>query len=118
MRFGLTAFDQLCLGEQNYAPFKVDAMPNFYPDNVIDEGISAIPAPVCIRFASLWGMDEEGELPDDLSPAETVLTNVLWGETDIYRAALLVAGLENMALELVKAEMKNNGFTEDTENLF
>lgn len=59
-----------------------------------------------MHFDSLFSLDEGGELPDDQTPTEMLLTRLLWGEVDRYIAVLCVAALEDMSVEDVERSLQ------------
>jgi hypothetical protein len=82
----------------------------FFPDEVTDFDMKAFPEGSRINYAILNGEDTDGELPDDLTVTETVLTEVLWGQRDKDIAVLLVAALENMEIQKVKENFRKLNF--------
>jgi hypothetical protein len=82
----------------------------WFPDEVTDFDMKAFPEGSRINYAILNGDDTGGELPDDLTVTETVLTEVLWGQRDKDIAVLLVAALENMEIQRVKENFRKLNF--------
>lgn len=70
-----------------------------FPDEMPDPEITCAYFPDRINYVSFYGMEEGGELPDDLTPTEILLTKLLWGEADRFMTILLVSAIEDMSIE-------------------
>ncbi|MBK9150352.1 MAG: hypothetical protein IPM26_04855 [Saprospiraceae bacterium] len=81
-----------------------------FPEERLDKKIVKLPYARLVNYAVRMEYEDGGELPDDLTVTESILTDVLWGKRDKSIAALLVAALENMDLEDVHHELENLGF--------
>ena len=81
-----------------------------FPDEVTDFDMKVFPEGSRINYAILNGEDTGGDLPDDLTVTETVLTEVLWGQRDKDIAVLLVAALENMEIRKVEENFRKLNF--------
>jgi hypothetical protein len=81
----------------------------WFPAEVIDDGMKSMPAEASINYGSLYDLFEKGEIPKDLTPTEIVLTNLLWGDIERNRAILLVSALEDMNIDAVKRNLDNLG---------
>ncbi|MCB0659576.1 MAG: hypothetical protein KDC04_01495 [Saprospiraceae bacterium] len=80
---------------------KVEDLPfllHRFPDEELDGEMRRFPSHDKVNYGNIFGM-QEGYMPSDLTPTETILTKMLWGEMDMDYTALLVAGVENMDLE-------------------
>lgn len=84
----------------------VNSISMLFPDEVADILISTSSTSDKMHYASLFGLYEEGEWPDDLTPTEMLLTRLLWGEVDRYMAILCVAAMEDMSVEDVNSSLQ------------
>lgn len=75
----------------------------------MDIKMKTMPEEASVCYASLYDMDDEGVMPDDLTATETILTKLLWGEISRTRAVLLVAALENMDASLIEEQLDKIG---------
>lgn len=79
-------------------------------DEVVDIEMTALPDNKKINYAKeIFGFQDEGTLPDDLSISEQILTNLLWGKINKDRAVLLVAAIEDMNIEDVENGIRKLG---------
>lgn len=77
-----------------------------FPEEKPDLQLTSLYTADKVHYVSLFGMDEGGELPDDLTQTEMLLTHLLWGEVDRYIAVLCVAALEDMSVEDVEKSLQ------------
>jgi len=77
-----------------------------FPEEKKDTCISSTWTEDKVHYVSLFGMDEGGELPDDLTQTEMLLTHLLWGEVDRFIAVLCVAAIEDMSVEDVEKSLQ------------
>jgi hypothetical protein len=77
-----------------------------FPEEKQDLQLISLHSADKVHYVSLFGMHEDGELPDDLTPTEMLLTRLLWGEVDRYIAVLCVAALEDMSVEDVEKSLQ------------
>ncbi len=76
---------------------------------ILDFEMTTFPTDNVLNYASMYDMDEDGELPDDLTQTETILTRLLWGEIDRNKAILLVSAMEDMDIDDVTKNLDEMG---------
>ena len=88
---------------------KWQILDQWFPAEGLDFEMTTFPTDDILNYASMYDMDEDGELPDDLTVTETILTRLLWGEIDRTKAILLVSALEDMEIDDVNTNLEAMG---------
>lgn len=88
---------------------KWQILDHWFPTEGLDFELTTFPTYDILNYASMYDMDEDGELPDDLTMTETILTRLLWGEIYRTKAILLVSALEDMEIDVVAHNLDKMG---------
>lgn len=78
----------------------------YFPDEILDINMTSLTKEACIDYCTILNYEKEGDLPDDLTQTELILTKVLHGEIHKDYAKLLVCALENMEMYAVDEQMR------------
>jgi hypothetical protein len=88
---------------------KWQILDQWFPAEVADFEMTSIPTDDGLNYASFYDMNEDGDLPDDLTQTEKILTRLLWGSIDRTKAILIVSALEDMEIDDVTKNLDHLG---------